>query len=470
MTPPRNSNAMRDIAHVLHPYTDHRAHAKNGPLVIARGEGVRVFDDQGKEYIEAVAGLWCASLGFDNKRLVEAAHRQMLKLPFYHAFTAKSHEPLIDLSEMLIERSPLAADGKPMSKVFYANSGSEANDTAIKMIWYANNALGRPDKKKIISRRKAYHGITIASGSLTGLPANHRMFDLPVSDRFLHVTTPHHYHEAKPGESEEDFATRLAEELDQVILREGPETVAAFFAEPVMGAGGVMVPPATYFEKIQAVLRKHDVMFVADEVICGFGRTGNYWGCQTYSIAPDIITCAKALSASFLPISAIIISDRVFQALADGSQAIGTFGHGFTYSGHPVPAAVAVETLKIYDEMDIVGHVRRTGPHLQKRLRERFADHPLVGEVRGIGMVGAIELVADKATRKNFDPALKIGPRLMKLGEEHGVILRGLANDTCAFSPPLIMNEAEIDAMVDRTGRALDALTVQLRRESLAVV
>ncbi|MDO9501074.1 aminotransferase class III-fold pyridoxal phosphate-dependent enzyme, partial [Falsiroseomonas sp.] len=294
MTPPanaaRNSNAARDIANVLHPYTDHRAHAVNGPLVITRGEGVRVWDDQGKEYIEGVAGLWCAALGFDSKRLADVAHQQMLKLPFYHAFGAKSHEPLIDLSEMLIERAPC-----PMSKVFYANSGSEANDTAIKMVWYYNNAIGRPEKKKIISRLKAYHGITIASGSLTGLPVNHKMFDLPVSDRFIHISTPHHYHGAKPGESEEDFATRLAAELEETIQREGPETVAAFFAEPVMGAGGVMLPPATYFDKIQAVLRKHDVLFVADEVICGFGRTGNYWGCQTYNITPDIITCAKAL-------------------------------------------------------------------------------------------------------------------------------------------------------------------------------
>jgi 4-aminobutyrate--pyruvate transaminase len=465
MSTSRNSNAVRDIANVLHPYTDHRAHAKNGPLVIARGEGVRVFDDQGKDYIEAVAGLWCASLGFDNKRLAEAAYEQMKKLPFYHAFTAKSHEPLIDLSEMLIERSPC-----PMSKVFFANSGSEANDTALKMVWYVNNALGRPNKKKIISRLKAYHGITIASGSLTGLPVNHRMFDLPLSDRFMHVTTPHAYHNAQAGESDEAFATRLAEELDATIVREGPDNVAAFFAEPVMGAGGVMIPPATYFEKVQAVLKKHDVLFVADEVICGFGRTGNYWGCQTYSITPDIITCAKALSASFLPISAIIINDRVFQALADGSATIGTWGHGFTYSGHPVPAAVAVETLKIYDEMDLVGHVRKVGPHLQKRLRERFADHPLVGEVRGVGMVGAIEFVADKAARKNFDPAAKVGPRMMKAGEAEGVILRGLANDTIAFSPPLIMTEPEVDEMVERTGRALDALTVQLRRESLAIV
>ncbi|MBU8546846.1 MULTISPECIES: aspartate aminotransferase family protein [Roseomonadaceae] len=469
MTPPanaaRNSNAARDIAHVMHPYTDQRAHAVNGPVVITRGEGVRVWDDQGKEYIEAMAGLWCASLGFSSKRLADVAHQQMLKLPFYHAFTAKSHEPLIDLSEMLIERAPC-----PMSKVFYANSGSEANDTAVKMIWYYNNAIGRPLKKKLIARHKAYHGITAVAGSLTGLPANHKMFDLPVSDRFIHVSTPHHYHGGLPGESEEDFATRLATELEETILREGPETVAGFFAEPVMGAGGVMVPPATYFAKIQAVLRKYDVLFVADEVICGFGRTGNYWGCQTFDITPDIITCAKALSASFLPISAIIINDKVFQGLADGSATIGTFGHGFTYSGHPVSAAVAMETLKIYDEMNLVEHVRTVGAHMQKALRDRFEGHPLVGEVRGVGMVGAVELVADQATRKNFDPSVKIGPRLAKAGEAEGVILRGLPNDAMAFSPPLIMQIDDIDRMVERAGRALDAVTVQLRRESLTLV
>jgi 4-aminobutyrate--pyruvate transaminase len=465
MTPPRNSNAVRDIANVLHPYTDHRAHAQNGPLVISRGEGVRVFDDQGKDYIEAVAGLWCASLGFNNQRLVEAAIAQMRKLPFYHAFTAKSHEPMIDLAEMLVERAPV-----PMSKAFFANSGSEANDTAVKMIWYANNALGRPNKKKIIGRLKGYHGITIGSGSITGLPANHRMFDLPVSDRFLHVSTPHHYHGAKPGETEEEFATRLAEELDQVIEREGADTVAAFFAEPVMGAGGVIVPPATYFEKIQKVLRKHDVFFVADEVICGFGRTGNYWGSQTFGITPDILVCAKALSASFLPISAVLINDRIFQALADGSQTVGTWGHGFTYSGHPVPAAVAVETLKIYDEMDIVNHVRRVGAHMQKRLRELFADHPLVGEVRGVGLIAGVELAVDKAAHKPFDPSVKAGPRLAKLAESEGVILRAMVNDSMGFSPPLIITEAEIDEMLARVSRALDALAVQLRRESLAVV
>ncbi len=469
MTPPpsavrANSAAARDIAHALHPYTDLVTHQQTGPMIISRGEGVRVWDESGRDYIESVAGLWCASLGFSNERLARAAYEQMRKLPFYHAFTAKSHEPLIDLSEMLIERAPV-----PMSKVFFANSGSEANDSAVKMIWYFNNAIGRPQKKKLIGRIKGYHGVTIASASLTGLPYNHRSFDLPLPG-FVHTMTPHHYHGAEPGETEEAFATRCAEALDQLIIAEGPDTVAAMFAEPIMGAGGVIVPPRTYFEKIQAVLRRHDVLLVVDEVICGFGRTGNYWGTQTFGIEPDIITCAKALSAAYLPISAVMVNERVFQGLASESHEIGTFGHGYTYSGHPVPAAVAVETLKIYDEINIVDHVRNVGPHLQSELRRRFAEHELVGEVRGVGMIAAMELVADRETHHNFDPKLKIVGRLTKLCEQHGVIARGLSNDTLAFSPPLIISAAEINEMLDRVGLALDELTVQLRRERLAVV
>jgi 4-aminobutyrate---pyruvate transaminase len=465
MTPPRaNSAAARDIANALHPYTDLKAHLETGPLVITRGKGVRVWDETGKEYIESVAGLWCASLGFDNERLVEAAARQMRKLPFYHAFTAKSHEPLIDLSEMLIERAPV-----PMSKVFFANSGSEANDSTIKMIWYFNNALGRPKKKKIIGRVKGYHGITLAASSITGLPANHRSFDVPLPG-FVHTITPHFYHGANPGETEDEFATRCADELETLILAEGPDTVAAMFAEPVMGAGGVIVPPRGYFPKIQAVLSKYDVLLVADEVICGFGRTGNYWGSQTLEIRPDILTCAKALSASFLPISAVMVNERVFQGLAEESHKIGTFGHGFTYSGHPVSAAVAIETLKIYDETDLIGHVRRVGPHLQQELRRRFAGHELVGEVRGVGLIAGVELVEDKETHKNFDPARKIGPRCSKLLEKHGVIGRLMAGDSMGLSPPLIITEADVDEMLTRIGHALDELAVELRREKLALV
>jgi 4-aminobutyrate---pyruvate transaminase len=466
MTPPplANSAAARDIANVLHPYTDLKTHQEVGPLVITRGKGVRVWDDSGKEYIESIAGLWCAALGFDNERLVQAAATQMRKLPFYHSFTAKSHEPLIDLSEMLIARAPV-----PMSKVFFGNSGSEANDSAIKMVWYFNNALGRTAKKKIIGRIKGYHGITIGAASLTGLPANHRSFDVPLPG-FIHTMTPHFYHGANPGETEDQFASRCADELEKLILAEGPDTVAAMWAEPIMGAGGVLIPPRGYFEKIQAVLKKYDVLFVADEVICGFWRTGNYWGSQTLNIQPDILTCAKALSSSYLPISAVMINDRVFQGLSDESNKIGTFGHGFTYSGHPVPAAVAIETLKIYDELDIGGHVREVGAHLQSELRRRFAGHELVGEVRGVGLIAAMELVADKSAHKNFEPAAKVAPRLVALMQEHGVIGRPSINDALCFSPPLIITKAEVDEMLDRTAKALDELTVQLRREKIAVV
>ena len=468
MAPPppfgANSAAARDVASVLHPYTDLKTHLTTGPTVISRGKGVRVWDDSGKDYIESVAGLWCASLGFDNERLVQAAVTQMRKLPFYHAFTAKSHEPMIDLAEMLLERAPV-----PMSKVFFANSGSEANDSAIKMIWYMNNALGRPKKKKLIGRVKGYHGITLAAASLTGLPANHRSFDVPLPG-FVHTMTPHFFHGALPGETEDAFATRCADELEKLILAEGPDTVAAMWAEPIMGAGGVIVPPVGYFPKIQAVLRKYDVLLVVDEVICGFWRTGNYWGSQTLDIQPDILTCAKALSAAYLPISAVMVNQRVFDALADESNAIGTFGHGFTYSGHPVPAAVAIETLKIYDEMDMGGHVRRVGPYLQAALRERFAGHELIGEVRGAGLIAAMELVADKTGPVNFDPKAKIGPRLTKIMEENGVIGRASMNDTLCFSPPLIITEAEIDDMLDRVSKSLDSLTVQIRREQIAVV
>ena len=465
MSPPRaNSAAARDVANVFHPYTDLKAHQDVGPMIISRGDGVRVFDDSGKDYIESVAGLWCASLGFSNERLAKAAYDQMIKLPFYHGFTAKSHEPMIDLAEMLIARAPV-----PMSKAFFANSGSEANDSAVKMVWYYNNALGRTAKKKIIGRIKGYHGITIVAASLTGLPNNHRSFDLPLPG-FIHTMTPHYYHGAQEGESEEAFATRCAEELDKLIVAEGPDTVAAMFAEPIMGAGGVIVPPRGYFAKIQAVLKKHDVLLVADEVICGFGRTGNYWGTQTFGMEPDIITCAKALSSAFLPISGVMVNEKVFSVLSEESHKIGTFGHGFTYSGHPVPAAVAIETLKIYDEINIVEQAATVGAFMQSELHRRFDDHELVGEVRGVAMIGALELVANKDARQNFEPSAKIGARLTKLCEAHGVIARSLPNDTLAFSPPLIMTQEDVSAMFDRVGTALDELAVQLRRERLTVV
>ena len=361
-----NSNAARDIAHHLHPYTNFKKHEETGPLTIVRGRGIYVTDDDGKEYIEGMAGLWSAALGFSNERLATVAYEQMKQLPFYHAFNQRSHEPAINLAEKLKMMAPVE-----MSKVFFANSGSEANDTVVKMVWYMNNALGRPTKKKIVSRLKGYHGITVASGSLTGLPNNHRSFDLPIAG-VVHTLTPHYYRGAKDGETEDQFTTRCAQELEELIVKEGgAEQVAAMICEPVMGAGGVIVPPKGYYEKIQAVCRKYDMLFIADEVICGFGRTGNVWGSQTMNIKPDILTCAKALSASFLPISAVMVNEKVYQALMSESDKIGTWGHGFTYSGHPVAAAVALEAQKIYDEIDLFGHAKRMTPDLHQA-------HPVV--------------------------------------------------------------------------------------------
>ncbi len=450
MTPPDGTNSLsrRDADALFHPYTNAVANDRDGPLVITRGEGVRVFDEDGRDYIEGMSGLWCASLGFSEGRLADAAARQMRTLPFYHGFSQKSHPPQIELAERLLALAPV-----PMKRVFFCNSGSEAADTAVKLIWYYNNARGLPQKKKIVSRFKAYHGVTVAAASITGLPANHTAFDLPVAG-FLHAGMPHFYRYGAPGESEEAFATRCAEELDKLILDEGPETVAAFFAEPVMGAGGVIVPPRTYFEKIQAVLAKYDVLFVADEVICGFGRTGSYWGCETFGIRPDILTCAKALTSGYLPISALLIGEKVYDAVAPQTDAIGTFGHGFTYSGHPVPAAVALETLKIYEEMDLVTHVRRRSKPFLERLGS-FATHPLVGETMGVGLVGAAELVADRESRTPFDAGLKVGPRVAARAQEHGLIVRAMG-DRVAFSPPFVISEDEIHQMFDRFSAALE--------------
>ena len=443
-----NSMAGRDIASYLHPYTNLKTHQETGPLIITRGEGVNVFDEDGNKYIEGLAGLWCTSLGFSNERLIEAATKAMEQLPFYHGFTHKSHPAGIELAEKLLAMVPA-----PMSKVFFANSGSEANDTAIKIIWYINNALGKPEKKKIISRQKAYHGVTVATASLTGLPNNQRDFDLPI-ERILHTDCPHFYRFGADSEREEEFATRCAENLENMILEEGPETIAAFFAEPVMGAGGVLVPPPTYFEKIQKVLKKYDILLLADEVICGFGRTGNMFGSETFGIKPDMITIAKALSSGYLPISALMISEDIFQLMVKESEKIGVFGHGFTYGGHPVPAAVALETLKIYEETDILGHIRSVAPIMQDKLRQ-LGTHPLVGEARGVGLIGAIEPVRNKETKEFFDPSAGIGAYLAGRAQENGLITRAIG-DVLAFAPPLVIDADQIAKMMNMVSKSLD--------------
>jgi 4-aminobutyrate--pyruvate transaminase len=446
----------RDVAYQLHPFTNLGRHESEGPLVISSGKGVYVSDESGREYLEGMAGLWCTSLGFGETRLAEAASRQLHRLPYYHQFGGKANDVAITLAERLVKLMPV-----PMSKVFFNNSGSEANESAVKLVWYYNNARGRHRKKKIISRQRAYHGTTMVAASLTGLPASHRDFDLPIP-QVRHTDCPYFYRYGKAGESEEQFATRLAENLDAQIEREDPDTVAAFIAEPVMGAGGVLVPPATYFDKVQAVLKKHDVLLIADEVICGFGRTGRMFGTETFGLRPDIMTMAKAITSGYLPLSATVISEEIYRACVGQSEKLGVFAHGYTYTGHPAACAVALEVLDIYEERDIVGHVRRVTPRLQEGLR-RFAGHPLVGDVRGVGLVAGMELVPDKPGRGAFDPVGTAGALFVARAQANGLIVRNL-QDTVSLCPPLIISEGELDELLRRFGKALDETTEALPR------
>jgi 4-aminobutyrate---pyruvate transaminase len=452
--------AARDVETLLHPNTNLAAHRTVGPLILDRAEGVHVWDQAGKRYIEGLAGLWCTGLGYGNKELIEAARAQMERLSFTHLFGGRSHEPAIALAEKLKEIVPA-----PTSKVFFTSSGSEANDSQIKLAWYYNNARGRPKKKKIISRLKAYHGTTIATGSLTGLSAFHTDFDLPMA-RVLHTDTPHYWRNAEPGETEEEYASRLARSLEDMIEREEPDTIAAFIAEPVMGAGGVIVPPRTYFEKVQAVLSRHDIAFIADEVICGFARTGRMFGSETFGIKPDTITIAKAISSAYVPLGAVTIPEHVYEAMLDESRKIGVFAHGFTYSGHPVACAVAVKTLEIYERINIVAHVQRVAPIFELRLKA-LGGHPLVGEARGVGLIGGLELVRDKASRASFDPRQGVGAKTVAFAQEEGLIVRAVAGDTVAVCPPLIIDGAEINLMFDALGKALDRAYAWAKQDGL---
>ena len=453
-----NSPHARDIASLLHGMTNPLRLEREGPLILDEGYGVYVKDLEGNEYIEGMAGLWCAALGFNNERLIQAAVAQMRKLPTYHTFFQRSTVPTIDLAERLLDSSPV-----PMARVWFANSGSEANDHMCKFVWYYNNARGKPEKKKIIAREHGYHGIAVSSGSLTGLPAMHKGFDLPIPN-ILHTGSHNYYRDSLPGESEEAFASRRAEELEQLILAEGPETVAAFVAEPVLGAGGAVIPPKTYFQKIQAVLEKYDVLMVADEVITGFFRTGNRFACETFGIRPDIMCIAKQLSSAYLPISAVILNEKVYGPIREQAGEIGILGTGFTYSGHPVPAAVALETLKIYDEMDIGAHVRKVGAHAQERLAA-LGEHPIVGDASGVGLIGSVEIVRDKETKESFD--LSFAGWVTDACTRRGVLLRACTGGgiRIAFCPPLIIKESEVDMLFDRWELALDDTLAHVRAE-----
>ena len=459
MSTPLTNSQTRDLMALLHPYANPAVLKAGATQTISKGSGIRVYDEAGKPFIEAMSGLWCCGLGFENEELVEAATKQMRQLPYYHIFSGKSHEPAVELAEKLKEITP-----GQMARIFYQSSGSEANETQIKLAWYYNNAKGRPEKKKIISRKKGYHGVTIVSASMTGLPYNHKDFDLPV-DRILHTSTPHFWREGAPGETEAEFTQRLAQDLRDLIEREGPDTIAAFIAEPVMGAGGVIVPPMDYFPTIMPILQEHDILCISDEVICGFGRTGNWFGAETFGMQPTSMSMAKQLTGGFIPLSAVAINADMAEAIEDNAEALGTFGHGFTYGGHPVGCAVGIKSLEIYERDNIPGHVAKVAPSFARHLDAIAADHPLVGEARHSGLMGALEFSPDKSNRPFATPG-KIGPIVAGEMLKQGVIVRPIV-DAIAFCPPMISTEEDIAEIFDATRKALDSALDKARADGL---
>jgi len=445
---PPDSLETKDLEHVLHPATNLEQHQAEGPVVYSRGEGIYIWDTRGKQYLEGMSGLWCTALGYGEEELVKAATHQMRTLSYSQLFGGKANEPSVLLAEKLKAIAPFDA-----GRVFFGLSGSDANDTQLKLVWYYNNLIGRPEKKKIISRMRAYHGVTVATGSLTGLPYFHKHFDLPIP-QVLHTDCPHYYRGAEEGESVDEFVDRIVGNLEALILREGPETIAAFIAEPVMGAGGVVVPPDGYFGKVQALLAEHDIVFIDDEVITGFGRTGNPFGAQTFGIEPTTMTVAKAVTSAYLPLSAVLIPESMYEPMVEASSDVGMFGHGFTYTGHPVCAAVALRNLELMEERNIFAHAAAMAEIFQERLHA-FADHPLVGETRGVGLLGAVELVADKATKQTFPAERKVTMHLQERCAANGVILRALG-DSIVFCPPLIITPDQIDELFTKFEKSLN--------------
>lgn len=446
ITPPSAIAAM-DQGAVLHPFThlkDYAQGRQGQPTIIDSAKGVRIRDIHGREFIDGFAGLYCVNIGYGRGEVADAIARQAHQLAYYHSYAAHTTEGLARLSDRLVKMAP----GR-MSKVFYGMSGSDANETNAKLVWYYNNLRGKPQKKKIIARERGYHGCSVVSGSMTGMGFYHAHMDLPVSG-ILHAGVPHHYWGGNEGESETEFALRRARELDEMIQREGADTVAAFIAEPVLGTGGIIPSPQGYWPAIQAVLKKHDVLLIADEVITGFGRVGTMFGSDLYGMEPDLVTVAKGLTSGYAPLSASIVGEKVYAVLEEGADTVGVFSHGYTYSGHPISVAAANAVLDIVERDDLPGMAARTGAHLQARMQQSFADLPIVGEVRGVGMLAAIEFVADPKTKRRFDPALKVGARISAAAREAGLIARAMPHgDILGFAPPLVMTTGEVDEMVD---------------------
>ena len=442
-----------DREHFFHPSTHMAQHARgeNPARVIEGGEGVYIVDRDGKRSLDAFAGLYCVNVGYGRSKIAEAIAEQARKLAYYHAYAGHGSEPAIRLSHMIIERAPAG-----MSRVYYGLSGSDANETNIKLVWYCNNVLGRPEKKKIISRWRGYHGSGVMTGSLTGLDLFHKAFDLPRAP-ILHTDAPYYFRRRDPAQSEDAFAAQCAANLEALILEQGPETVAAFIGEPVLGTGGIVPPPQGYWQKIQAVLRKYDILLIADEVVTGFGRLGAMFGSDHYGMKPDLITVAKGLTSAYAPLSGVIVGERVWKVLEKGSDELGVIGHGWTYSAHPLCAAAGIANLELIDELGLVENAREVGAYFRSALVQAVGDHPIVGEVRGEGLLAAVELVEDRAERRLFDPARKIGPQAAAALLRRGVIARAMPQgDILGFAPPLCLTKAEADVIVDAVKGAIE--------------
>ena len=455
-----------DQRSLIHPFTDLRAFAAGDvgpPRIIQGGHGARIRDQNDRELIDAFAGLYCVNVGYGRTEIADAIYEQARKLAYFHVYAGHSNEPAIRLSERLLSLAP-----ENMRRVYFGLSGSDANETQIKIVWYYNNVLGRPRKKKIISRWRGYHGGTVISGSLTGLPIFHRAFDLPVGP-ILHTTVPHHYREAADGMSERQFSRKCAEDLEALIVREDPETVAAFIGEPVLGTGGIIPPPEGYWDAIQPILKKYDILLIADEVVCGFGRLGADFGSYVYGIEPDLMTIAKGLTSAYQPLSGVLVGDRVWQVLMNGSQEFGPFAHGYTYSAHPVGAAAAMANLDIVQQEGLAANAARVGTYFRDGLQQRLGDHPLVGEVRGAGLLAAVEFMADKQGRIPFDPSLKVGPRISARCAELGLIARAMPHgDILGFAPPLVIDEGDCDQIIEISAQAATSVLDELVRDGTA--
>ena len=452
-----------DRQYVLHPFSQAHSHSQSGAAMMARSaDGCWITDDEGRRYFDAMAGLWCVNVGYGRARIADAMAEQAKNLSYFHGFSSMATEPAARLAERVIARAP-----EGMSKVFFGASGSDANDTQVKLVWLYNNARDKPAKKKIIARDRGYHGVTVMSASLTGLPGLHAGFDLPLP-MVRHVSAPHNLWTRREGEDDAAFGDRLAAELEDLILAEDPDTVGAFIAEPVQGAGGVIVPPEGYFAKIQAVLDRHDVLLIADEVICGFGRLGSWFGAEAMGMRPDLMSIAKGISSGYAPLSGVLVGEKVWSVISGAAaQRYGALGHGYTYTGHPVMAAAALANLDIIEEEGLVARAGETGAYLNATLRRAFEGFEIAAEVRGTGLVAAVEFARPGAAGwTRFDAASAVAPRIVRAALEDGVIARALpSSDAISFSPPFTASREEIDLAISTVRKAAERVLADLKAD-----